>query len=159
KQKEKNDLTSASQRKDVSFRGFSVSFFLFLALVFFSGGFFVIASDAKVTDKNIFEDADQDGFSNDKEQLYGTDPNNKDTDGDGYGDGVEIESGYNPLIKAPGDRIVAVVADEPEAVGGLGVDDDGNLTEMASQEIAALLQNASDDQSVSMDQINAAIQD
>ncbi len=31
------------------------------------------------------------------EQLYGTDPNKPDTDGDGYLDGEEVTNGYNPL--------------------------------------------------------------
>ena len=29
--------------------------------------------------------------------FFGTDPNNPDTDGDGYNDGDEVENGYNPL--------------------------------------------------------------
>ena len=42
-------------------------------------------------------DTDQDGLSDADESTYGTDPNNPDTDGDGYLDGPEVESGYNPL--------------------------------------------------------------
>ena len=30
----------------------------------------------------------------------------KDTDGDGYGDGIEVESGYDPLKPAPGDKVI-----------------------------------------------------
>src|SRR3989344_9416266 len=43
------------------------------------------------------EDADHDGLLNAEEQLYGTDPANPDTDGDGYNDGEEVKNGYNPL--------------------------------------------------------------
>ncbi|MFP4514965.1 MAG: hypothetical protein ACLFNO_03120 [Parcubacteria group bacterium] len=43
-------------------------------------------------------DSDQDGL-NDYEELniYNTDPNNADSDGDGYEDGEEVENGYDPL--------------------------------------------------------------
>jgi len=42
-------------------------------------------------------DSDQDGLPDEKEPMYGTDPGNPDTDGDGYLDGEEIKNGYNPL--------------------------------------------------------------
>lgn len=50
------------------------------------------------------KDTDNDGLKDWEEELYKTDPNNPDTDGDGYPDGEEINSGHNPLIKAPGDK-------------------------------------------------------
>ncbi len=54
-------------------------------------------------------DFDQDGLSNDEEALYGTDPDNPDTDGDGFSDGVEVRSGYDPLIhKDRGDRVIGL---------------------------------------------------
>lgn len=43
------------------------------------------------------DDPDKDGVNNAEERLYGTDPNNPDTDGDGYDDGEEVKNGYNPL--------------------------------------------------------------
>jgi hypothetical protein len=44
-------------------------------------------------------DSDEDGLSNDDEILYGTDPNNPDTDGDGISDGDEVHVyGTNPLL-------------------------------------------------------------
>ena len=46
----------------------------------------------------IVIDSDEDGLSDDAELSLGTDPNNADTDGDGYLDGIEIERGYNPLV-------------------------------------------------------------
>lgn len=42
-------------------------------------------------------DNDLDELHNFIEDAYGTDKNNKDTDGDGYSDGAEVKSGYNPL--------------------------------------------------------------
>ncbi len=44
------------------------------------------------------DDADSDGLSNLKEFLAGTLPNNPDTDGDMAMDGLEVESGSNPLL-------------------------------------------------------------
>ncbi len=43
-------------------------------------------------------DADGDGLGN-REELYeyGTDPDNEDTDGDGFDDGTEVRAGYDPL--------------------------------------------------------------
>ena len=41
-------------------------------------------------------DTDNDGLTDDQEELYGTDINNSDTDGDGYIDGDEVKNGYNP---------------------------------------------------------------
>jgi hypothetical protein len=44
----------------------------------------------------VVDDADADGLSREEEVLYGTDAHNPDSDGDGYSDGDEVESGYNP---------------------------------------------------------------
>lgn len=46
-------------------------------------------------------DSDNDGLSNNMEEIYGTDKNNPDTDGDGHKDGEEVKNGYDPTI--PGD--------------------------------------------------------
>ena len=42
-------------------------------------------------------DRDQDGLTEDQENRYGTDDRNPDTDGDGFTDKQEIDSGYDPL--------------------------------------------------------------
>lgn len=42
-------------------------------------------------------DIDGDALTNQEEATYGTDPNNPDTDGDGFKDGAEVEKGFNPL--------------------------------------------------------------
>lgn len=41
-------------------------------------------------------DADQDGLEDYMESYYSADPNNPDTDGDGYKDGDEVRNGYDP---------------------------------------------------------------
>ena len=42
-------------------------------------------------------DSDKDGLTDIEElKIYGTDPNNSDTDGDSYLDGDEVKNGYNP---------------------------------------------------------------
>ncbi|EKE19636.1 MAG: hypothetical protein ACD_8C00130G0001 [uncultured bacterium] len=61
---------------------------------------------ASVCDKSV--DADCDGLTDAEEKLYGTDANNTDSDGDGYSDKIEIESGYDPTKPAPGDRVTAI---------------------------------------------------
>lgn len=40
-------------------------------------------------------------FDKDEEGVYGTDPNNPDTDGDEVGDGQEVENGTDPLGEEP----------------------------------------------------------
>ena len=68
---------------------------------------------AKADSKNTSEenacnkaiDSDCDGLTNAEEKLYGTNPSNADTDSDGYSDGIEVKSGYDPLKPAPGDKI------------------------------------------------------
>lgn len=49
------------------------------------------------------KDTDNDGLKDWEEELYKTDPYNPDTDNDGYLDGEEVNSGHNPIVKAPGD--------------------------------------------------------
>lgn len=44
-------------------------------------------------------DTDEDGIPDIQElSVYGTDPKNADTDGDGYSDGDEIKKGFSPLV-------------------------------------------------------------
>jgi len=65
---------------NVSEKNTKLALFLFFSLLILSAGFFVFADDTANT-KNIFQDSDQDGLSNDEEKLYGTDPFSRDTDG------------------------------------------------------------------------------
>ena len=131
---------------------------VFSILVFASFGFFSIASE-NFSGKNIFQDADQDGLTNEEEQLYGTDPQKADTDGDGYSDGAEVRSGYNPLKPSPGDKIVPTTKETtqasqtttslttslPEEPSGRGGSNEDNLTEQVSQQIADILKDSSGD--------------
>ncbi|MCK4525148.1 MAG: hypothetical protein KAU07_01800 [Candidatus Andersenbacteria bacterium] len=43
-------------------------------------------------------DSDMDGLNDNIEEIYGTDKNNPDTDGDGYKDGEEVKNGYDPAV-------------------------------------------------------------
>jgi hypothetical protein len=86
--------------------------FVFVGLIMLSLGFFVLADENLSGNQNIFLDSDQDGLSNEEEKAYGTSPYKKDTDGDGYSDGAEVKSGYNPLKPAPGDKLIAEIAQE-----------------------------------------------
>ena len=51
------------------------------------------------------DDPDHDGLSNQQEVIWGSDPFNPDSDGDGFKDGEEVNSGHNPLIPGPADLI------------------------------------------------------
>ncbi len=56
---------------------------------------------------NPDDDPDHDGLSNQQEVIWGADPFNPDSDGDGFKDGEEVKSGHNPLIPGPNDLISA----------------------------------------------------
>ena len=110
-------------------------------------------NDAKsnVCDKSV--DTDCDGLINSEEKLYGTDPENADTDGDSYSDMVEIESGYDPLKPAPGDRVLAVTKAESnlakEAVG------ESSVTDNFSQKLIELVE--ADDQNVTKEEVMSLV--
>lgn len=128
------------------------SFFVFLLITLFSFGALVVANEQEAI-ATYFEDADQDGLSAEEEKAFGTDPANSDTDGDGYSDGVEVESGYDPLKPAPGDRIV------PEDVSVESTVSDGpNLTDIASDELAALVTEKQESQEeLTAEDLNEAV--
>jgi len=60
-------------------------------------------SMAWVTPKTLTDD-DGDGIQYSDERYYGTDPDNPDTDGDGFSDGEECRNNTNPLDAADPDR-------------------------------------------------------
>jgi len=69
------------------------------------------AQDASPTvDENLkTQDSDQDGLTDsDETNIYRTEPNKADTDGDGYKDGEEIQNSYDPN-KAGDDKIGKVI--------------------------------------------------
>ncbi len=132
------------------------TFFVFIFLAVFSFGFMAIADEQEAITA-YFDDPDQDKLSTEEEKAYGTDPNNADTDGDSYSDGVEIESGYDPLKPAPGDR---VVPDETNASGDASTAATGenNLTDLASQELANLVEEKQEaNAEVTHEDLNAAV--
>lgn len=51
------------------------------------------------------DDPDHDGLNNQQEVIWGSDPFNSDSDGDGFKDGEEVNSGHNPLVPGPDDLI------------------------------------------------------
>jgi hypothetical protein len=50
-------------------------------------------------------DEDNDGLTSSEEAAWKTDPNNPDSDGDGYLDGEEVLARHDPTISAPGDKL------------------------------------------------------
>jgi hypothetical protein len=133
---------------------------LFFGLLFLSMAFFVSASD-DLSGKNIFDDPDHDGLTTAEENLYETDPNQADTDGDGYSDGVEVRSGYNPTKPAPGDKIIAEKSAATDTSGNAST---YNLTEKVSKQIATLVQESQNNPTedgkteITIEQINEAMQ-
>lgn len=140
--------------------GMGKHFFVLFGLLFLSGAFFVSAAE-EMTGKNIVEDPDQDGLTTAEEKLYGTDPMNRDSDDDGYSDGVEVKGGYDPLKKAPGDKIIPDQETDAADTGEFGLGGD-NLTEQVSEKIAALVQESSSGEDanaeVSLEEINLLAQ-
>ncbi len=74
-------------------------FFCFIFLMFFCfHSLAVQAQDAASTTDAEVVDSDHDGLSDkDEINIYKSDPNKWDTDGDGWGDGDEVWSGFSPL--------------------------------------------------------------
>lgn len=75
------------------------------------------ALDASICQPNASDaslDSDKDGLKDWQEiQTYFSDPCKTDTDGDGYLDGEEISSGYDPTKKAPGDELPGTLPKTP----------------------------------------------
>ena len=139
----------------LSVKSFQFTLFLFFGLLILSTAFFVFADETTGT-KNIFQDSDQDGLSNEEEALYGTNPSAKDTDGDGYSDGIEVESGYNPLQAAPGDKIIKESAATSDTSSAR---DSENLTQKVSSEIVSIMKSTDKTgQAVSLEDINGSVE-
>ena len=66
------------------------------------------AGDQSDAGSDIGVDTDQDGLCDRTEPTYHTDPNDPDTDGDGYPDGIEVLDGDDPLAPSEPlrDRVV-----------------------------------------------------
>jgi hypothetical protein len=123
---------------------------LVASLAMFAMTFFAMAQNQN--SNNIFLDSDQDGLTNQEEKTLGTDPNKSDTDGDGYSDGAEVRSGYNPLKPAPGDQLLpaAAVSDqnqsgaaEPSTASGADASSTTSGTGQTDQSTSSLLDASS----------------
>lgn len=155
----KKQIRAMSKISLLSFgeKGTKFTFFLFFTLIISSSAFFVFAQDNTSSGMSIFQDSDQDGLSNEEEKLYGTDPNNPDTDGDGYSDGVEVKSGYDPLKPAPGDKIIKEPASTNLATAATQ-STTPSLTEQVSGEIAGMIQNTDKNgETISLEDINNSV--
>lgn len=141
--------------------GLRTDFFILFVMILIGYRFFV-SSASEMTGQNIVDDPDQDGLTSAEERLYGTDPANRDTDGDGYSDGVEVRGGYDPTRKAPGDRVVneEVSPASNSTETGKGGD---NLTEIVSQKLADIVQesgtNADGNSEVALEDLNTLAQE
>jgi hypothetical protein len=131
----------------VKIKKIKTALLIFSGITILSFAFFSIAQENSSSSKNIFQDSDGDNLSNEEELSYGTDSYNPDTDGDGYTDFVEINSGYDPLKHSPGDKIVSSegteninkVAGTSTKKRGSENDDGKNLTDEVSAKVTDLI--------------------
>lgn len=141
----------------VKIKNIQLSFVVLFLLILSSFSFYTYAEEKSVTNKNIFQDSDQDGLSDSEEISYGTNPNKADSDGDGYSDGAEVKSGYNPRKPSPGDKLLAeenfiqkkeVAADPTKR----------NLTKEVAQKVSTALSNPdSENSEVTIDQVKTIV--
>ena len=97
---------------------------------------FMLLTDEEIEELMADWDDDSDGlFDDDETDIWGTDPNNPDTDGDGYYDGDEVYNGWDPLgdgeldpddprLAQMGIEIPEWDANEQDDVDGGGEDDE-----------------------------------
>jgi hypothetical protein len=128
-------------------KNINAAFLILSGLLFSSLAFFAVAQVNSSGTKNVFLDSDQDGLTDEEEKLYGTDMHGRDTDGDGYSDGAEVKSGYDPLRPAPGDKLNLLVQKEKEkqakTLTSSADDREDNLTKKVAQKISSLTEKAS----------------
>ncbi len=123
-------------------------------LTFVVGLSFVsFAQEHRVSTLSLVADRDQDGLSNEEEELYGTNPDLYDTDSDGYSDGVEVESGYDPLVPASqGDRLVGIGS--PQTATGKEIAQSRHLTNELRTRVAGIAFDVMSGKEISLDDID-----
>ncbi|MFA6536405.1 MAG: hypothetical protein WC250_00560 [Candidatus Paceibacterota bacterium] len=81
------------------------------------------------------KDSDRDGLKDWEESLWGTDPMNPDTDGDGTNDSDEVKAGRNPLIQGPND--ILQKSDDITQVTNISANEELSQTDKFSRELFA----------------------
>jgi len=130
--------------------------FLVSACIFLAGfnylSYVKAADETKKQTCDTAIDTDCDELTNTEEKLYATNPNNSDSDGDGYSDGAEVKSGYDPLKPAPGDRIVEAVKSSSESISQ-NTPADSSVTDNFIQNFQQFI-SSKDGEAISVEDIN-----
>jgi len=100
-----------------------------------------LANNVSVTEQReqLTKDTDLDGLKDWEEELWATDPNKADTDGDGTPDGEEIRQGRSPVVAGPNDILDELTIESkinPE------IESDLTRTDKFSRELFARYTNA-----------------
>jgi hypothetical protein len=137
-----------------------ITFLVFFLLLISSFSYSLVAQENS-TDKSIFLDSDQDGLSNKDEIIYKTDAQKPDTDGDGYSDGAEVKSGYDPAKPAPGDKLTTGATSTLTTDSNLKTSLSGtkNLTEEISDQIASMVSSSDSSKGIDVNSINNLIEE
>ncbi len=93
-----------------------------------------LTANISSTLKPTKDDQDGDGLLDKEEIKWETDINNPDTDQDGYLDGEEVASGYDPLLKAPNDKLASNTSTETRPLPR-------NLTEVLAKSLSSKMTN------------------
>jgi len=120
-----------------------------LAVLVIGGGFLVLKNQKKeqkqstsqelsvskpVIAEEIDKDSDNDGLKDWEESLWGTNPNNPDTDKDGTLDGQEIKDNRNPLLASKSGKNDKLENQKPKETGSLLPAELPSLTDLLSQQ-------------------------
>jgi hypothetical protein len=70
-----------------------------------------------VSDAGALADTDSDGLANWQEFAANTNPNLRDTDGDTYDDGIEVNRGSNPTLASSIPRVALMITGQPSSIG------------------------------------------
>ncbi len=117
-------------------------FFLIVACIFFAGFNYLTYVNADNAVNTTAIDADKDGLTDEEEKLYGTNLSSRDSDGDGYSDGVEVKSGYNPMKPAPGDKFSALQTNSDGNISTTPINE--SVTNNFAQEFQAFVASKGD---------------